>query len=470
MSMLTLTVLRCPDSAVSQQRQVQGGELTIGRGAECDWQLADPDRLLSKKHCALEFYAGGWQVRDLSTNGTFVNAGTPPIGRDQVRPLFDGDRLRLGPYELEVRIESETAGADAPFGWGAQPAPPLNPPPASGPGGLPGFNQQYPGQGIPGTPSLPDDDSFLSETDAPMPDHSYATSDAFLPRPVLPAGKSLIPDDWDLDIGPQAGPAPPAAPVPPIPFERFEAAPATASPAPSPPLPTPVRLEPISEPAEVAPPLTQSPIRPPRMPVSPVAATAPQDEGAAALAALAALLAGANLTTPLSPRALSDPDAALRNAGALLRSAAAGLRALLIARSDVKREFRIEQTVLRVTDNNPLKFAASDEQALLALLDPNSGALRAMQETVDDLKTHQIATLAATQAAARALLDRLAPSQLEAEDAGGGLLPGAREKRLWEAYRRRHAQLIEQFEDDFESAFGKAFARAYELAAGRLSD
>ena len=54
MSMLTLTVLRCPDSAVSQQRQVQGGELTIGRGAECDWQLADPDRLLSKKHCALE--------------------------------------------------------------------------------------------------------------------------------------------------------------------------------------------------------------------------------------------------------------------------------------------------------------------------------------------------------------------------------------------------------------------------------
>ena len=77
MSMLTLTVLRCPDSAVSQQRQVQGGELTIGRGAECDWQLADPDRLLSKKHCALEFYAGGWQVRDLSTNGTFVNSGTP---------------------------------------------------------------------------------------------------------------------------------------------------------------------------------------------------------------------------------------------------------------------------------------------------------------------------------------------------------------------------------------------------------
>ena len=60
-----------------------------------------------------------------------------------------------------------------------------------------------------------------------------------------------------------------------------------------------------------------------------------------------------------------------------------------------------------------------------------------MQETVDDLTAHQVATLAATQAAARALLDGLRPAQLEAEDAGGGLLPGAREKRLWEAYARR---------------------------------
>ena len=140
------------------------------------------------------------------------------------------------------------------------------------------------------------------------------------------------------------------------------------------------------------------------MPVSPVAATAPQDEGAAALAALAALLAGANPTTPLSPRALSDPRRGAAQRRGASEISGKGLRALLIARSDVKREFRIEQTVLRVTDNNPLKFAASDEQALLALLDPNSGALRAMQETVDDLKTHQIATLAATQAAARALL------------------------------------------------------------------
>jgi type VI secretion system protein ImpJ len=45
---------------------------------------------------------------------------------------------------------------------------------------------------------------------------------------------------------------------------------------------------------------------------------------------------------------------------------------------------------------------------------------------VDDLNLHQIATLSATQAAARALLGRLAPEPLEAETSSSGIIPGAR--------------------------------------------
>ena len=73
--------------------------------------------------------------------------------------------------------------------------------------------------------------------------------------------------------------------------------------------------------------------------------------------------------------------------------------------------------------------------------------------------------LAATQAAAKALLAKLAPGGLEADIPSGGIMPGAREKKLWEAYRKLHQQVTDQFEDDFDSAFGKAFARAYEEAA-----
>ncbi|MBX9702458.1 MAG: hypothetical protein K2X74_23675, partial [Acetobacteraceae bacterium] len=69
-----------------------------------------------------------------------------------------------------------------------------------------------------------------------------------------------------------------------------------------------------------------------------------------------------------------------------------------------------------------------------------------------------------TQAAAKALLARLAPALVEEADSGGGGLFGNREKRLWDAYRRLHAKTVEQFEDDFDSVFGKEFARAYEQA------
>jgi type VI secretion system protein ImpI/type VI secretion system protein len=188
--------------------------------------------------------------------------------------------------------------------------------------------------------------------------------------------------------------------------------------------------------------------------------------GGGADAGLAAFLAGAGLPPGLGANV--DPDAALRALGAAFHAAISGMRQLLIARADVKREFRIEQTMLRSAGNNPVKFAASDEQALASLLSagPQAGP-RAVRETVEDLTAHQVATLAATQAAARALLARLAPEGIEGADGGGGGLFASKDKRLWEAYKRLHQQVTEQFDDDFDSAFGKEFARAYEQASRR---
>jgi predicted component of type VI protein secretion system len=90
-----------------------------------------------------------------------------------------------------------------------------------------------------------------------------------------------------------------------------------------------------------------------------------------------------------------------------------------------------------------------------------------VRETVEDLTAHQVATLAATQAAARALLARLAPEGIEGADGGAADCSRARTKRLWDAYKRLHQQVTEQFDDDFDSAFGKEFARAYEQASRR---
>ena len=470
MSTLTLTILRSPSSAPGEHRQLRSGELTIGRGAECDWPLPDPLRSLSRKHCTVSFLGGAWQVRDLSGNGTFVNFAQSPIGREMTQALRDGDRLRLGDYEIEARVDevafmpadpAPPASVISPFGelerpgFAAARLPGLDDPVAPDAGF--GFGARA-GQGQPGPLS-----------NLTLPDHGAASSDAFSPVVAPAADKSIIPADWWAVPSPPA--APPTAPV-------FVPAPPPAAPPPAflPPTPA-VRLSPeastapfsaaAANPFAASVAASESAPLSPAMPVSPapVPSAPPLAAPGDAAAALAALLAGGELSLELVPRAAADPEAALRNAGALLRAVVSGMRALLIARGQVKREFRIEQTMLRQTDNNPLKFAATDEYALAALLDPRTPALRAVRDSIDDLTLHQVATLAATQAAARALLEQLDPDRLESQDSGGGLLPGTREKRLWEAYKRRHAKLLEQFEDDFESAFGTAFARAYEQAA-----
>ncbi|WP_160000071.1 type VI secretion system-associated FHA domain protein TagH [Roseomonas sp. 18066] len=421
---LSLSVLRCPDSAVPETRQARG-DFCIGRAPGNDWVLADPDRVLSKKHCVLEFRAGGWQIRDLSTNGCFLNGAATPVGRDRTAPLADGDRLRLGAWEIELRVGAG-AGASSPGNaWGggdpfaaapSSPEPPLpygGPPPGAALDPLFDPMAAAPPPRRPFGETAPEAPDPFGEGEAPMPDHRPSAHDAFTPPPTRSA--SLIPDDWDLEM--------PAAAPPPV-------------------APAPVPVAPVAPP-----------------PVAPPPAPPPVAGGEAA--ALAAFLDGAGLP----PHALTGADAAaaLRAAGAVTRAAVAGIRALLIARADIKREFRIEQTMLRAAGNNPVKFAASDLAALQALLsNPEAGAL---EETVADLAAHQAATLAATQAAARALLSRLSPAPLEAGDSGGGILPGSKEKRLWEAYKALHRQTVAQFDDDFDSAFGKAFARAYEDAA-----
>jgi type VI secretion system protein ImpI/type VI secretion system protein len=140
--MLTLSVLRCPDAVPPETKRVSGGEFRIGRGPDNDWIMPDPERLLSKKHCIIAFRNGGWAIADTSTNGTFLNRDGEPLGQGQVRALTDGDRIRFGAYEIEVRITDDQlgfgpapaatrgrSGFDDPFG--DNPLAPPPPPPAA---------------------------------------------------------------------------------------------------------------------------------------------------------------------------------------------------------------------------------------------------------------------------------------------------------------------------------------------------
>ena len=103
--LLTLTVTAGPASPGLDRRDVATGQLSIGRAAENDWVLPDPDRVLSKRHCVVGLRGEGWLVADMSSNGTFLNDAPAPIGLGRVERLQHGDRLRLGGYELSVRLD-----------------------------------------------------------------------------------------------------------------------------------------------------------------------------------------------------------------------------------------------------------------------------------------------------------------------------------------------------------------------------
>lgn len=522
MSTLTLTVLRCPEPASTQRRRLQGGSLTLGRHEDSDWQLPDPLRSLSRKHCTVEFYGGDWLVRDLSANGTCINAEAEPIGNGLTRQLRDGDRLRLGDYEIEVRIEAATPTLSSPFDrpdaatsiFGAVSGSVSGSVSSSVPGSIPGGGRSgaavgggFGGARLPGLDDPAPYRPFESPAVDPglQSDHAAASESAYAPPPLdlqspLSEAPGLIPNNWfELEESQiriraptprpltAAGPGPMNFDVPPtswpttvptsIPTSLPTSVPAFVPTPTATPTPT-FKPEPAAAPL---PPPRQASLAQPQVEATLPSRSLPVAEGGngggnggnggnggdAMAAALAAFLQGAQLPADMVVRATADPQQALRNAGALLHATVGGMRSLLMARGTVKREFRIEQTMIRTRENNPLKFSTSDEQAMAALLDPRTAALGAVKESIDDLNGHQVAVMAATQAAARALLKELEPGWLLAEDPGGGFLPGALERRLWEAYKRRHAKLIEQFEDDLKSAFGTAFARAYEDAVGR---
>ncbi|PPQ33353.1 type VI secretion system-associated FHA domain protein TagH [Rhodopila globiformis] len=422
---LTLNVLRCPPAVTPETRVLTGGEFSLGRGPGVDWVLSDVNQMVSRQHCTLAFRSGEWQLLDNSANGTFANNDEAPIGKGNKRVLRDHDRLRIGPYEIEVLLDQGERPADpGPFVARREP-------------GIP-YDDPF------GDPLWPEDPkaSFAGRT---QDDHSSVLDDAlYPPSPVeqvsvpggglIPAG-DLLPEGWDNDLLP-------GVPDP--------------EPAPS----GTLQPEPVFAP--------RSP--PPQLPSQPPPVVAPAPQPAADGSLLAAFLAGAGL-----PNAnVADPALAMERLGEAFRALVSGLRSVLIARASIKSEFRIEQTMIRARNNNPLKFAANDDDAVSALLNAgrptDTTPARAVSDALRDIRLHELATMAAMQTAVRALLQRLDPDRISAtQGQARSMLPGHRKVRAWDMYEALHAEISQALSDDFDSVFGKAFARAYEEALEDLA-
>jgi type VI secretion system FHA domain protein len=172
---------------------------------------------------------------------------------------------------------------------------------------------------------------------------------------------------------------------------------------------------------------------------------------------------------------LPDPEKAFERLGSATRATVSGLRSTLMARASIKDEFRIEQTMIRASGNNPLKFSLDDDDALATLLGTGRrtgmGPAEAIAEAFDDLRMHELATVSAMQAAVRVLLAQFEPEAVErkVESSALQIHPAQKKARTWDAFVRLHKSVTQALSDDFDSVFGKAFARAYEEAIDKLT-
>ena len=321
----------------------------VGRDPGNQWPIPDRTLAISARHC--EFVAAGSRVllRDLSTNGTFVNGAAQRLATEHV--LQDGDRIELGPYTIEVHGHGAHAGLvpvrDADVTVRLPPVPP--------PARAPSVESTTPLRG--GDPA-----AMLA-----------AAAQAQAPRVGLTEILRHAPPAEDSKLA--------------VTKIRMAPKPAVVDPV--------TETQPTAKRA-VAPAATAAPAR----------AAAPVDPLIAALAQ--GLGVGPEGLAGREPAQAAQQVGALARAavGALrqLLDQQAQARRQLGSHATA---------LAPVRDASPLRRAASTEAALAALLSPGSDGEAALQRCGADLSAHQQRLLAAFRGAAERMGQAMAPASLE---------------------------------------------------------
>ncbi|MER8433098.1 type VI secretion system-associated FHA domain protein TagH [Mesorhizobium caraganae] len=491
---LLLTLEQGPRAQVTRQARLDEGELVIGRSADADWQINDPDMFVSRAHCTITSKQGGYFVTDTSSSGLFIDDAASPLGAGNSARLQSGMRLRLGDYVVWVDLQTATTEppASRPSAPASKPAASRAPVSLGGDDFFSSTTEEEPGRPRPA--DLPD------PFEKPAPGafararsderSSQAFDDPFSLDPVAtPApeaatdkggGKPLFDDPFGLDSAPLSRePIRSSSEKPPAFDDGFGFGPAESTsldagvtdgggsdaptPAPSPaPWDLPVRA---AAPSPRQPPPAPSP-PPPRAPVRQAAARPPAGQSNTELRA--AFLRGMGMDEADFPG--RDPVADMEKFGREYRLMMEGLMQLLRKRAEEKGNARVAQTVVGASEVNPLKFLPSVDDALVTILAERSpgflGAEAAIQDAVRDLAQHHVRAWRGVQGALKRMIDRFDPAAIEQElkssSAIGNLLTGGRGAKLWELYQKRHSEIAHSAETRFLGEIGADFRDAYE--------
>ncbi len=408
--------------------------IDIGRDPHLDWVLPDPTRVVSGKHCEIRFREGGYWLHDVSSNGTFLNGNASRLA--EPRRLRQGDRLEIGPYLIGVALtgEAQDEPRDAPTAFVSASPPPR---PVSGdPSG-----DLWGADGEVAPPARVD----RARGRRPLHDVDFMDSAGDIPSPSSPFSSSP-PAQPELDW---------AAPLP-----RRKGAISGA-------------ISGATLPEGIAPEMVPAPMPLP----SPVSASASTPEYGPVVADLAQFVALFERGAGLPPGSLKAraPEELAETLGRMMILVTAELKLLMQARTESKAAMRsASHTSVQALDNNPIPFAPTPEDALrIMLAEPGRSYLSgdaALRKTFEALKSHQMETFVAMQAALDGLLRELDPAEIERStepDGAVGNLFGARKARLWESYRTRWQTLAATHADGIRGAFMSLFTARYDRGSGK---
>lgn len=448
---------------------VDGGK--IGRSPENDMVL--PGVGVHRHHATVRFINGVFFVEGVGTNGIAINNPEVVLPRNEPYPLKTGDKVFIDEYEVAVttsatvpaepvvaRQPERTSARPAPGGSGAGPRMPLFDASDEPAEDLDPLRKLVGGGGT--APARP------RETPGPQSqswNHTPSLADHFSPPAAAAtappaAAANVIPENWDRTTFDRSKLQPPAQPPhAPQPYLQPQSPPSVRQPAGARPPAAPA----ASGAASVA---VQ------RQPAAPGRSTNSGSSSGGASGSAVFDWDGFLRAANVDPSRVPPETAAIL--GNIMRSVVQGLIEVLRARSEIKTEFRMPVTQVKVSENNPLKFAANAEDALGNLLGRRNPAYlppqEAFEDAFNDVRFHQLAMLAGVRAGFDNLLNRFDPAQLqESFDRTGkrGLFGGGK-ATYWERYTERYQELAADRDETFRRLFGEEFARAYEQQLGAL--
>jgi predicted component of type VI protein secretion system len=113
--MILILTIRNPEAlqeGTPAQFLMDGETAVLGRSRNCNWVLPDPRNAISSRHCEIRRDRDFFVLKDISTNGTFVNDATERMVEEHL--INAGDLIRIGQYEVVASFEAAAQSEPVP--------------------------------------------------------------------------------------------------------------------------------------------------------------------------------------------------------------------------------------------------------------------------------------------------------------------------------------------------------------------